>query len=136
MSIFFTNMIIGIMFSLVTTKTSPDFQWNAGTYGGISHLYFLQLCICLISCFVDIHEHQAQSWISSKLHLLFILLCLNSYLSNLYILDQNSKLPSHTICVLHLVIFIFFLHMAIFHLLWIQEYFGVCWNLWNPMPER
>ena len=129
---FFTNMIIGIMFSLVTTKTSPDLQWNAGTYSGISHLYFLQLCIFPISCFVDIHEHQAQSWVSSKLHLLFRLLCLNSYLSNLYILDQNSKLTSHTICVLYLD-YISLLVCGNFPLTLKTE---ICWYLLESSPAR
>ena len=100
--IYLTDMFIWLMFSFVTANTGPDFQWNVDTYDGRINLYLLQLCVWIIFCFIEIHDHRAQSWVSSKLHLLFILLSSNLYISNMYILYQNSRLPSHTICAVYL----------------------------------
>ena len=64
----------------------PVFQLNVDTYGRKSHLYLLQLWICIVYLFIDIHDHQSP----------------NPYISTLYILDKNPRLKSHTICVMYL----------------------------------
>ena len=60
------------MSHLFTADNRPGFQWNVNTYGGISHLYLLQFCICLIYCLIDIHDGRSQSQVSSNGQVLFI----------------------------------------------------------------
>ena len=126
-------MIIWIVFSFMTANTWPYLWWNVDTYGIISYLYYIQLCIWLIFCLVDIHDHQAQSWVSSKGYMLFVLLYCNSYISNLYILDQNSKLTSHMTCVLYLGYISLLLVCDNFPLTLKKV---ICWDLLESYPAR
>ena len=95
----FTYTVILLMFCFFADDKRPYFKWNIDTYGDRSHMYILQLFNWILFCFVDSNHCWAWSWVSSNRHLLFILLRLNPYILNLYILDQNSRLPSHTIYV-------------------------------------
>ena len=96
----FIDTFIWIVFHFLNDDNRPYFQQKVYRYGGISHPYLLQLCIWLIF-FIGVHDCWAQSQLSSKVQILFVLLRSNPYISNLYILNQNSRLPYHTICVTH-----------------------------------
>ena len=87
----FTCTIIWIMSHFLTADNGPVFQWNVGKYGGKSHIYHLHLHIWIICCCIDSNEGGAQSRVSSKIQLYFSLLFSNSYVSNLFILDRNTK---------------------------------------------
>ena len=69
------DAFIWLMFHLFPADNRQYFQWN---------------------------DFRARSRMSSKGQILFVSLSLNTYISNLYIMDQNSRLPSHTICVMYL----------------------------------
>ena len=114
----YTHMFIWLMFRFVTTKTRPDFQLNMDTYGGRSHLYFLQLYIWIIFCFIGRHDQQEQSYISSKVRILFILSRLNPYIYQMYTFWTGIQSYHITQAVLRTWIIIRFLsYVAIVHLL-------------------
>ena len=99
---FFTDILIWLMFWFLTSDNRLAFKWNVDTYGNISHICLLKLCVWLIFCFIYSDDQRARSWVSSKIYILFLLLRSNPYTSNMYIMDQNSRLPSHMICVTNL----------------------------------
>ena len=129
----FTVKIICIMFFFLNPNNRAAFQWNVDTYGNRSHSYILRLCIWLICCFIDSHDSQAQSRVSSKGHILFILLCSNPHISSLLILNQNPRLSSHTIGVMHSNYFLLLLVSGDCPL---TTKMGVCWNLLESTPAR
>ena len=120
------NYLDKIFFLNVNNR--PLLQWNVDVYCKRSHLYLLQLCTWIIFCLFDIHDRLAHSWVSSKGHILFILLCSNPYISNLYILDQNPRLLSHTIGVTYSDYILLLLICEYFRLLQIREDVGICCN--------
>ena len=111
----------------------PDYQWNVDTYGGRSHIYLLRLCIWLIFYYINIHDRHSISQVSSKWHILFILLHFNTYISNMYIMNRNSRLPSHTICVTCMG-YILLLLICVY--LPLTSKTGWCWNLLESSPAR
>ena len=56
------------------------------------------------------------------------LLRLNPYISNLYILDRNTRLSSTQLVWHNQITFRFFSYVANIHLLWRREDVGICWN--------
>ena len=94
------------------------FQWNMDTYGGISILYIVQLYIWILFSFIDSHDLWGQSRVSSKVKLVFLLFYLNPFISNMYIMDQNSSLPiSHDLC------YVLWLYFTSYHMCQFSTYF-------------
>ena len=83
--------------------------------------------------FIDSLDFQAQSQVSSKGQLLFILSRANSYISNLDIMEQHRKLPSHTIGVPCLDCISLILVFDNFPLTLKK---GECWNLLESTSTR
>ena len=96
-------------------------------------LYIFHCCLFGLHFFVDIHDHLEKSQMSSKWHILFVLLRPNPYVSNMCILDQNSRLPSHTICVTYLDYISLLLICGNFPL---TLNMVVCWNMLESYPYR
>ena len=128
----FMYMFIWIMFCFMTAETMSYFQWDVDTYDGRSHLYLLQLCIRIVSS-INIHDLWEQSLVSLKGHLLFVLSRYKPCISNMYILDQNSRLPYHTICVAYLDYILLVLVCEKYPL---NYKTGRCWNLLGSYPSR
>ena len=118
------------MFSFLTSENSQEFQWNVDMYAGISHIYLLQLWIWIIYCFIDRHDLRAQSGVSSKRQILFILLRSISYL---YILDLNPRLSSHMIGVRYSDYISFLIVCGNFPFTY---NIGGCWNILESIPYR
>ena len=130
----FMDTFIWFMFNFLTAKNRPYFQLNMDTHGRRSHIYLLQLCIWIVFLyFVYSHDHWYQSWVSSKIWLLLILLCSNPYISNMYILNQSPRLPYHTICVTYLD---YISPLLVYSNFPLNFKTGGCWNLLESPPSR
>ena len=68
-----------------------------------------------------------------KGHILFILLFSNLHISSLFILNQNPRLSSHTIGVMHSSYILLLLVSGYCPL---TTKMGVCWNLLESTPAR
>ena len=69
------------------------------TYGGISHIYLLQLCVWIICCFIDCNYGRAQSRVSSKGHILFIFITFKYiYLKYVHYGPKPKAIISHDWC--------------------------------------
>ena len=126
--IFFWGTVIWIMSHFLTAENRPGFQWNVDTYGGRSHIYLLPLFVCIIYCFIDIHDGRSQSQVSSKGHLLLIYYVqINlSQICTLWTEIQGYHLTQFVWRTR--IIFRFFSYVVIFRLLQIREDVGICWN--------